>query len=31
MTEEDIKRTIGDFVQAAKNAIECGFDGIEIQ
>ncbi|ORY26890.1 hypothetical protein BCR39DRAFT_539973 [Naematelia encephala] len=30
MTLEDIKRTIGDYVQCAKNAIEAGFDGIEI-
>jgi 2,4-dienoyl-CoA reductase-like NADH-dependent reductase (Old Yellow Enzyme family) len=31
MTDADIQRTIGDFVQAAKNAMECGFDGVEIQ
>ena len=30
MTTEDIKRTINDFAQAAKNAVEAGFDGIEI-
>ena len=30
MTEADIKQTIQDFVQAAKNAIAAGFDGIEL-
>ncbi len=30
MTQEDIDNTINDFKQAAKNAIEAGFDGIEI-
>jgi N-ethylmaleimide reductase len=30
MTLEDIKRTTEDFVKAAENAIEAGFDGIEI-
>lgn len=30
MTLDDIKRTIGDYVQSAKNAIEAGFDGVEI-
>ncbi|KAL4955591.1 hypothetical protein BDW69DRAFT_116183 [Aspergillus filifer] len=30
MTEEDIRGVIGDFAQAAKNAIEAGFDGVEI-
>ncbi len=30
MTIEDIKRTIEDFKQAAINAIEAGFDGVEI-
>ncbi|AYV23620.1 alkene reductase [Vibrio mediterranei] len=30
MTEQDIQQTIADYVQAAKNAIEAGFDGIEI-
>lgn len=30
MTLEDIKITIRDFQQAAKNAVEAGFDGIEI-
>ncbi|KAF1999656.1 FMN-linked oxidoreductase [Amniculicola lignicola CBS 123094] len=30
MTEEDIKRATGQYVQAAKNAIEAGFDGVEI-
>lgn len=30
MTVEDIKRTIVDFKKAAKNAIDAGFDGIEI-
>lgn len=30
MTLEDIKTTINDFRQAAKNAIEAGFDGVEI-
>ncbi|SFH86235.1 alkene reductase [Halpernia frigidisoli] len=30
MTTEDIKRTVQDFVKAAENAIEAGFDGVEI-
>ncbi|MBO3098137.1 alkene reductase [Gelidibacter pelagius] len=30
MTLEDIKITIGDFQNAAKNAVEAGFDGVEI-
>ncbi len=30
MTLEDIKTTQNEFVQAAKNAIEAGFDGVEI-
>jgi N-ethylmaleimide reductase len=30
MTEEDIKTTIAEFVQAAKNAVKAGFDGIEL-
>jgi N-ethylmaleimide reductase len=30
MTLEDIQRTIRDFAQAAKNAVEAGFDGVEI-
>ena len=30
MTAEDIKNTIADFVRAAKNAINAGFDGIEL-
>jgi NADPH2 dehydrogenase len=30
MTVEDIKETIGNYAQAAKNAIEAGFDGVEI-
>lgn len=30
MTQEDIDQTIADFVQASKNAIEAGFDGVEI-
>lgn len=30
MTKEDILRTIQDFKQAAKNAMEAGFDGVEI-
>jgi N-ethylmaleimide reductase len=30
MTKEDIGRVISDFVTAAKNAMEAGFDGIEI-
>lgn len=30
MTIEDIKRTIADFKQAAINAMEAGFDGIEL-
>ena len=30
MTVEDIKTTISDFANAAKNAVEAGFDGVEI-
>ncbi len=30
MTLDDIKTTINDFRQAAKNAVEAGFDGVEI-
>ncbi|MCM4155510.1 alkene reductase [Gramella sp. AN32] len=30
MTTEDIKQTIADFKQAAKNSMEAGFDGVEI-
>lgn len=30
MTKEDIKRTVSDFKQAALNAFEAGFDGVEI-
>ncbi|EHD0095845.1 alkene reductase [Vibrio vulnificus] len=30
MTIQDIESTITDFVQAAKNSIEAGFDGVEI-
>ncbi|WP_220348047.1 alkene reductase [Thalassotalea euphylliae] len=30
MTQQDIDNTVADFVQAAKNAIEAGFDGVEI-
>ena len=30
MTEADIKQTIEEFVQAARNAIAAGFDGIEL-
>ncbi|WP_027385572.1 alkene reductase [Chryseobacterium gregarium] len=30
MTTEDIKRTVNDFKQAALNAFEAGFDGIEL-
>jgi 2,4-dienoyl-CoA reductase-like NADH-dependent reductase (Old Yellow Enzyme family) len=30
MTLTDIERTIGDYVQCAKNAMEAGFDGVEI-
>ncbi|KAF5722977.1 OYE2-NADPH dehydrogenase (old yellow enzyme) isoform 1 [Fusarium mundagurra] len=30
MTVEKIKSTIGDYVSAAKNAIEAGFDGVEV-
>jgi NADPH2 dehydrogenase len=30
LTEEQIKSTIGDYAQAAKNAISAGFDGVEI-
>ena len=30
MTQEDIDRTIQDFVNAGKNAMKAGFDGVEI-
>lgn len=30
MTLEEVKQTIGEFKQAAKNAIKAGFDGVEI-
>ncbi|KQT26141.1 alkene reductase [Chryseobacterium sp. Leaf405] len=30
MTTEDIKRTVNDFKQAAVNAFEAGFDGVEL-
>lgn len=30
MTKEDIKRTVSDFVNASKNALDAGFDGVEI-
>lgn len=30
MTTEDIQQTIKDFASAAKNAVEAGFDGVEI-
>ena len=30
MTEADIKTTIGEYAQAAKNAVAAGFDGIEL-
>lgn len=30
MTQEDIDRTVADFVKAAQNAKEAGFDGVEI-
>lgn len=30
MSIEDIKRTVGDFKQAAINAFEAGFDGVEL-
>lgn len=30
MTRKDIQNTIEDFVQAAKNAMKAGFDGVEI-
>jgi len=30
MTAEDIKTTMAEFVQAAKNAVAAGFDGIEL-
>ncbi|SIQ66495.1 alkene reductase [Maribacter ulvicola] len=30
MTTEDIKQTVNDFKNAAKNAIKAGFDGVEI-
>ncbi|EMC93881.1 hypothetical protein BAUCODRAFT_141299 [Baudoinia panamericana UAMH 10762] len=30
MTEDDIQGTINDYVTAARNAIEAGFDGVEV-
>lgn len=30
LTTEEVKQTVQEFVQAAKNAIEAGFDGIEL-
>lgn len=30
MTEDEIWNSVGQFVQAARNAIEAGFDGVEI-
>ncbi len=30
MTEEDIRQAIGEFVAAARNAVEAGFDGVEL-
>ncbi|MCG6191919.1 alkene reductase [Leptospira sp. FAT2] len=30
MNSQDIRKTIEEFVQAAKNAIEAGFDGVEL-
>ncbi|MGX7835954.1 oxidoreductase, partial [Campylobacter fetus subsp. venerealis] len=30
ITVEEIKQTIKDYGQAAKNAIEAGFDGVEL-
>ena len=30
MTQEDIDQTVSDFQQAAKNAMDAGFDGVEI-
>ena len=30
LTEDDIKATVADFVQAAKNAVDAGFDGVEL-
>ncbi|WP_260604911.1 alkene reductase, partial [Vibrio cholerae] len=30
MSADEIQATIGDFVQAARNAIEAGFDGVEV-
>lgn len=30
LTTEEVKKTVQEFIQAAKNAIEAGFDGVEI-
>lgn len=30
LTVDEIKKTVGNYAQAAKNAIEAGFDGVEI-
>ena len=30
LTEADIKATVADFIQAAKNAVDAGFDGVEL-
>ena len=31
MTKDEIRQTVADFGQAARNAIEAGFDGVQIQ
>jgi N-ethylmaleimide reductase len=30
MTAEDIQKTVGEFIAAANNAVEAGFDGVEL-
>src|SRR6266702_526067 len=31
MTKDDIRRTVGDYARAARNAMNAGFDGVQIQ
>jgi N-ethylmaleimide reductase len=31
MTKDEIRRTVGDYARAARNAMDAGFDGVQIQ
>ena len=31
MTKDEIRRTVGDYARAARNAMNAGFDGVQIQ